>query len=44
MDRSGRWIVGLIIALSIALLLAFARGEPWRGGPEPAAVAEVALA
>ena len=38
MDRSGRWIVGLIIALAITLLLAFARGEPWRGGPEPASV------
>ncbi len=34
MDRSTRWIVGILAVLGIVALLAFARGGAERGNPE----------
>jgi hypothetical protein len=39
MDRSTRWIVGILAVLGIAALLAFARGGAERGNPEPSPAA-----
>jgi hypothetical protein len=46
MDRSTRWIVGVIVVVAIVALLAFARGGAERGNPEasPAAVFAVQVA
>ncbi len=40
MDRSTRWIVGILAVLAVAALLAFARGGAERGNPDasPAAI------
>ncbi len=40
MDRSTRWLVGIIAVLGIVGLLAFARGGAERGNPDasPAAI------
>ena len=40
MDRSTRWIVGIVVVAAIVALLAFARGGAERGNPDasPAAM------
>jgi len=40
MDRSTRWIVGMLVVLGIVAMVAFARGGVERGNPDasPAAV------
>ena len=40
MDRSTRWIVGILVVVAIVALVAFARGGAERGNPDasPAAV------
>ncbi|MDF2735927.1 MAG: hypothetical protein K0S97_2551 [Chloroflexota bacterium] len=40
MDRSTRWIVGILAVLGIVALVAFARGGEERGNPDasPAAI------
>ena len=44
MDDSIRWVVGFLVAVLIASLIVFARGEPRHGEPTPppAVVATVA--
>ena len=43
MDRSTRWIVGVIVVVAIVALLAFARGGAERGNPDASPAAEIAV-
>jgi hypothetical protein len=38
MDRGTRWIIGIVIAVAIVALIAFARGVPQHGEPQPATI------
>ena len=42
MDRTTRWIVGILAVVGIAALMAFARGGAERGNPEASPAAMVA--
>ena len=45
MDRSTRWIVGILAVLGIVALVAFARGGAERGNPDasrPAVIVHIA--
>jgi hypothetical protein len=36
MEQGMRWVVGIVIAVAIVALIAFARGTPEHGEPQPA--------
>jgi hypothetical protein len=36
MDQSIRWVIGIVVAVAIVALIAFARGTPEHGEPQPA--------
>ncbi len=43
MDDGPRWLVAIVVAIAIAALVAFARGEPEHGEPPPAAAAVISV-
>jgi hypothetical protein len=43
MDRSTRWILGVLVVVAIVALLAFARGGAERGNPDASPAAMIVV-